>query len=210
VPSAAAFAAAALTGLAVVAGAEVGLAALGLAAPVAFGAVLIALRVRAREEALRRLARSDPLTGLGNARHLQERLGYEVERHRRHRRRFALLVLDLDGFKLVNDRFGHVAGDEVLRDVARALSRTVRAQDTVVRQGGDEFCVLAPETTREEAMMLGVRLRDAVAGSVGGLRGLSVTVGHAVFPEDGTTAHDLLEHADDAEVAAKRLTRRAA
>jgi len=210
VPSAAAFAAAALTGLAVVAGAELGLAALGLAAPAALVAALVALRIGAREEALRRLARVDPLTGLGNARQLHERLAYEVERHRRHRRRLALLVLDLDGFKLINDRFGHVAGDEVLRDVARALARTVRAQDTVVRQGGDEFCVLAPETTREEALMLGVRLRDAVAGSVGGLRGLSVSVGHAVFPEDGTTAEELLEHADDAEVAAKRLTRRAA
>jgi diguanylate cyclase (GGDEF)-like protein len=161
-----------------------------------------------RERRLEALSRQDPLTGLGNARLLRERLGYELARHARHDRPLAVVVLDLDGFKGVNDRFGHAAGDEVLRDVAAALERTVRDQDTVVRQGGDEFCVLAPESGAEEADRLVERLQQAVADSVSGLSGLSGSFGAAVYPQDGRSAAELLERADAVAGEAKRRSRR--
>ena len=118
-------------------------------------------------------------------------------------------MLDLDGFKTVNDRFGHAAGDEVLREVARQLQRTVRDQDTVVRQGGDEFCVLAPETGWREAERLAERLGYAVARAVGGLEGITASIGFAVFPDEGATAETLLSRADANETAAKRRARQA-
>jgi diguanylate cyclase (GGDEF)-like protein len=160
-----------------------------------------------REAALRLLSQQDALTGLGNRRMLQHRLSYEIARHRRHERRFAVLALDLDGFKLVNDRFGHQAGDEVLREIAFALQRTIRDQDTLARLGGDEFCVLAPESTFADADRMAERLRHAVRESVSGLDHLDVSVGYAMFPEEGTTAEALLENADAAAIDAKRFAR---
>jgi diguanylate cyclase (GGDEF)-like protein len=181
-------------------------------APVSVG-VLLRLRSRLEHErdAMRRFASRDPLTGLANRRVLDDRLGYEIARHRRHNESFAVLALDLDGFKAVNDRFGHDAGDEVLRDAARALVEAVRAQDTVVRLGGDEFCVLAPQTDREAAAILAARVLDSLAGVTAGLRGLSASLGAAEFPADGTEPEALLAAADAAALAAKRrsVSRRA-
>jgi diguanylate cyclase (GGDEF)-like protein len=121
-----------------------------------------------------------------------------------------VLALDLNGFKAVNDRFGHDAGDEVLRDVAEAMVDAVRAQDTVVRLGGDEFCVLAPLTDRERADGLALRILEALATVTAGPRGMSASIGAAVFPTDGMRPTALLAAADDAAVAAKRRTRAAA
>ena len=199
---------AAALALGVLLGSEVGSAALLLCIPGALVAAASRSRQQVRERRLESLTREDPLTGLGNVRVLRDRLGYEIARHQRHGRPLAVVVLDLDGFKGVNDRFGHAAGDEVLRGVGAALARTVRVQDTVVRQGGDEFCVLAPETAREEADLLMDRLRRAVAGSVAGLEGLGASFGAAIYPEDGTTAGDLLAEADAASAEAKRRSGR--
>ena len=165
-------------------------------------------RLDAERAALRSLAQVDALTGLGNRRLLADRLAYEIARHGRHGRRFALFVLDLDGFKRVNDRFGHPAGDELLREVARALQRTVRDQDTVIRQGGDEFCVLAPETDSTSAERLAGRLGAAVADAAAGLDRVTASVGYAIFPEDGEEGAALFVHADDAQLTAKRRRRR--
>jgi diguanylate cyclase (GGDEF)-like protein len=137
----------------------------------AAAARLVREQLEADRAALRDLARLDPLTGLLNRRALDDRLGYEVARHKRHGRSFALVMLDLDGFKAINERFGHGGGDELLRDVGRALRRAVREQDTVARLGGDVFCVLAPETSDEEAEHLVARLREAVGGGDRRLRG---------------------------------------
>jgi diguanylate cyclase (GGDEF)-like protein len=189
---------------AVLAGAAFGPIACLFALPAALAGLALRARWLEREAALRRLAAVDPLTGLGNGRLLTERLAYEVARHRRSRRRFAVLALDLDGFKRVNDRFGHLAGDDVLREVAQAIERTTREQDTVVRQGGDEFCVLAPETDHAQAEHLAFRVREAVRTAVGGLEGMGVSVGFAVFPDDGVLPDALLEHADLAQTDAKR------
>jgi diguanylate cyclase len=202
-----ALAAAGVVGLAVLLGAAVGLPAVLLAVPAAVAAGMLRLRLDAREKGLKVLTQLDALTGLGNRRLLHERLSYEIVRHTRHRRRFSLLALDLDGFKSVNDRFGHLAGDEILREIARALQRTVRDQDTVVRFGGDEFCVLAPESGWEDAERLAERLRFAVEHAVQGLDTLGVSIGYAVFPEHGWTPEQLLARADAAEIDVKRRRR---
>jgi diguanylate cyclase (GGDEF)-like protein len=195
--------------LVVLAALVLGPAALALCAPA--GALAVSARRRAgrRAAGLLHLAHLDALTGLGNARLLRSRLGYEIARHHRHRRPMALLVLDLDGFKAVNDRFGHPAGDELLREVARRLVRTVREGDTVIRQGGDEFCVLAPETGLRDAERLCARVDDAVRAAAGGLEGVSASIGYAVFPEEGATAESLLARADAAALDAKRRSREA-
>jgi diguanylate cyclase (GGDEF)-like protein len=165
------------------------------------------MRLEVERESLRRSALRDPLTGLCNRRGLDERIGYEIARHARERRRFAVVAIDLDGFKRVNDRFGHAAGDELLRDVAEALGAAVREQDTVARLGGDEFCVLAPETGRGGAQHLARKVADAIARSANGLEQVSGSVGVAIFPDDGRDALSVLEAADDAQVEAKRRSR---
>jgi diguanylate cyclase (GGDEF)-like protein len=172
-------------------------------------AVLIGVRNRleAERDALRASALSDPLTGVANRRSLLERIDYEIARHSRSRRSFALVMLDLDGFKLLNDRFGHPAGDDLLRDVAAALGHVIRDQDTVARVGGDEFCVLAPETDGPGAEHLTGRVESAVARVAAGLDALGASAGAAVFPHDGTTAAALFEAADQRLLGVKRDTR---
>jgi diguanylate cyclase (GGDEF)-like protein len=161
-------------------------------------------RLEGERESYRGAAMSDPLTGLANRRALAERIRYEVARHTRQEHSFAVLALDLDGFKLVNDRFGHDAGDDLLRDVAGALHEAVREQDTVARLGGDEFCVLAPETNRHGGEQLAERIETALARVTTGVRGLSASVGVAVFPEDGRNAQAVLTAADHRQTDAKR------
>jgi diguanylate cyclase (GGDEF)-like protein len=174
--------------------------------------VVVLLLARGRWErerdALRRSALSDPLTGIANRRMLLGRIEYEIVRHHRSGRGFALLMIDLDGFKLLNDRFGHGTGDEVLRDVARALERTVRAQDTAARIGGDEFCVLAPETDDQGTQRLVDRVLEAVGSVTVGIATLRASAGLATFPLDGTTPGALLEAADQRLIAVKRSRRR--
>jgi diguanylate cyclase len=206
--SIAASAAAAAAALVALAGAALGPIAVLLALPVAAGAALAQRRVAVREGRLEQLARRDALTGLGNRRMLEERMAYEIARHRRHERRFCVVAMDLDGFKAVNDRYGHQAGDEVLREVARALQRTVREQDTVVRLGGDEFCILAPESEGQDAGRLVARVRHGVADAVEGLEPLSVSLGFAVWPDDGEHGDELLAAADEAAIVAKRRSGR--
>ena len=102
-------------------------------------------RLRRERDAMEHAAFSDALTGVANRRLLMSVADHEVARHSRADERFTVVMLDLDGFKLLNDRYGHAAGDQMLRDVAARLSRTLRHQDTVARLGGDEFCVIAPD-----------------------------------------------------------------
>lgn len=168
--------------------------------------VLIWTRERLESESgkLRQSALSDPLTGIANRRSLLPRIEYEIARHARGRRGFALVLIDLDGFKALNDRFGHLAGDDLLRDVASALQHTIRAQDTAARIGGDEFCVLAPETEGQGIARLESRVLRAVASVTAGVEQLAASVGTATFPADGRTPEDLLQAADERMMGAKR------
>jgi diguanylate cyclase (GGDEF)-like protein len=160
-------------------------------------------QLQASEGRYRRLSESDPLTGVGNYRVLTERLPQELERHRRHGRRLALLLIDLDDFKLVNDQHGHQYGDRVLQEVAQALVGSVRAHDVVVRHGGDEFSVIAPETDRERAEALCVRLKDAIESVTVNNRPIGATTGCAIFPDDADSLNTLLANADDKLLANK-------
>jgi diguanylate cyclase (GGDEF)-like protein len=179
----------------------------GVLMPMLWVATAVVMHLReglaAGQRELADLARRDPLTGVGNRWLLGERLEYELARHRRSGRELALLVLDLDRFKDVNDRLGHPAGDRLLSAVAGALAATVRDQDTIVRHGGDEFCIIAPETDEADAGAL----RDRIHAALGSIEilgsALTATIGAAVFPGDGPTAELLLAAADGAEREAK-------
>lgn len=181
-------------------------AALVVLVPGATVGVFTTLRARLERERedLRQTALTDPLTGIANRRSLLQRIEYEIARHARAGHSFVLVMLDLDGFKRLNDRFGHAAGDDLLRDVAGALEHTIRSQDTVARIGGDEFCVLAPETTGSGIGHLESRVLDAVASVTVGIEHVRASLGTAVFPDDGHSAEDLLHAADHRLLAAKR------
>ncbi|MBI4756415.1 MAG: diguanylate cyclase [Betaproteobacteria bacterium] len=160
------------------------------------------------EERYRFQANHDPLTGLPNRRVLDDRLEQAVVQARRQRRHVAVMVLDLDHFKVINDTEGHAAGDHVLGVVAERLRALVRESDTVVRLGGDEFVVLLPEIAQ---------VRDAVTVAekiIAGLKEpimvgerhhvIGVSIGVAIFPDHAALADSLLERADQAMYAAKR------
>jgi diguanylate cyclase (GGDEF)-like protein len=179
---------------------------------VAIGILFLARRLNASHEALWALARRDELTGVGNYRSLHERLAEEIARHRRHSREFALVLLDLDGFKAINERLGHLEGDRLLAEIGVALSDEVRAEDSVFRQGGDEFAVIVPEAHAEEAEEVAARLRERVARRGFGTDEelpVSAATGFAMFPADGASVDDLLSFADIDLFAAKREGRAA-
>ncbi len=157
-------------------------------------------------EAYRQLSTEDGLTGVGNYRSLIDRLRHETARHQRRGREFAVLTLDLDNFKTVNETQGHLVGDLVLAIIGSMLDLKVRTEDAVFRQGGDEFSVIAPETGRHEAEYLGRRIEDAVMRVSSGDVQISASVGSAVFPHDGTEAGELLDSADAALLARKRTS----
>jgi diguanylate cyclase (GGDEF)-like protein len=176
-----------------------------LAAPLGSVAVLGAVRSSLERDPQRDFALTDPLTGAANRRALLTRAEHEVARHLRADRPFAVVMLDLDGFKTLNDRFGHTAGDDLLREVAVALVRAMRAQDMVARIGGDEFCVLAPETDGEGAVRLAERVARAVSEVTAGIHSVCGSVGAAVFPDDALAPAQLIDVADERLLAAKRV-----
>ena len=159
-----------------------------------------------REAEAMRIAESDALTGIGNYRRFWRALESESARARRHDQPFSLIVLDLDGFKEINDELGHQAGDEALRRVAHALEGQLRAEDVLCRQGGDEFAVIAVAAESEETQELARRLVDAVAQAAGTKlpKPLSASAGWATFGAPETSAEGLLARADHALRDAKR------
>jgi diguanylate cyclase (GGDEF)-like protein/PAS domain S-box-containing protein len=158
----------------------------------------------AAEARLRHMADHDTLTGLPNRRRFEEELDRHIALGRRYGMGGALLLLDLDDFKRVNDEFGHKAGDRVLSAVAVVLNHRLRESDIVARFGGDEFAVLMPvggaEEATELAELLGAAIRSEVPTPAGPL---SASVGIALFG-DLSTADDVLSRADDAMYAQKR------
>jgi diguanylate cyclase (GGDEF)-like protein len=153
------------------------------------------LRVNEQTSTLQEQAHRDPLTGLHNRRALADLSKSAALGD-------ALVLLDLDHFKAVNDTHGHLAGDRVLVDVAQALRTALRSQDTLARQGGDEFSILAPEMDSEQVHHLVRRVHEALAAGVDG--SLTTSVGWATFPDDGADADALLNLADADLRRAKR------
>jgi diguanylate cyclase (GGDEF)-like protein len=148
------------------------------------------------------------LTGLWNYRYFTMTIGKEIERSARFGRPLALLMLDLDRFKLVNDTYGHQRGDGVLIELAARVRAQVRDVDTVARYGGEEVVVILPETDEAGAVQAAERICDAVrrrpfgeAGQVG--VDVTVSIGAAVFPAHGGSSTTLLRRADEALYEAK-------
>jgi diguanylate cyclase (GGDEF)-like protein len=165
------------------------------------------------QQAMVRLSQTDTLTGVQNRRQLFARLELERERAARFSEPFALLLVDVDRFRELNESSGHAAGDATLREVATLLRREVREVDLVARYGGEEFAVVLPRTGPAEAREAAERLRAAVEGSgfeaaPGGR--LTVSVGGAAFPSDSRDLAVLVDCADAALFAAKRAGRNAA
>jgi two-component system cell cycle response regulator len=166
-------------------------------------------QARADNRRLEELATTDSLTRLLNRRALLERLTGEVERAKRFKSQLSLLMVDLDHFKTVNDRYGHLAGDEVLRQIGELLARVVRTIDVVARYGGEEFVVALPETSSEGAVVFAERLRERVASQAldaGGAHNFHLTcsVGVATFPSPHVASTEaLFARADEALYRAK-------
>lgn len=165
--------------------------------------------MKEREAQAQHLAQHDALTGLANRMQLTQSLGYALLDAERNARRLAVCYLDLDGLKGINDHHGHEAGDVLLREVARRMTDSVRANDLVCRMGGDEFVIMLVDLN--DPMQLDVALRrllDSISEPVCLGSGVQVTVcasiGVALFPEHGTQAEWLIKRADQAMYGAKR------
>jgi diguanylate cyclase (GGDEF)-like protein len=160
------------------------------------------------EDALAEQAVHDPLTGLPNRLLLRDRLAQALAMAGRHSVRVAVMFIDLDGFKQINDTYGHHAGDRLLQLVAQRMENCVRTADTVSRTGGDEFVVLLPEIhDTEDARQVAAKLHTMIAEpyDVNGERlTVSVSIGIGVYPDDGITADAVLQAADQAMYDAKR------
>ncbi|MFQ6019385.1 MAG: GGDEF domain-containing protein [Dehalococcoidia bacterium] len=172
----------------------------------------LALESLARKEALEEMAIHDELTRIYNRRYFFEQLARESAEARRYNSRLAVLMLDMDGLKDINDGYGHGAGDEALCAVAQRLVRNTRAADIVARLGGDEFAVILPRSGREGAQEMTTRLCRAVRSQPlllddGTILDLSVSCGLAVFPDDGDDVEGLIREADATMYASKAAGR---
>jgi diguanylate cyclase (GGDEF)-like protein len=161
--------------------------------------------VRHRSKELEAQANTDPLTGLYNLRYLQRQLHHLLDLAKRYEQSFAILLMDIDGLKRINDAHGHAAGDRLLMQVAMAITRSVRSVDTAARIGGDEFAVLAPHQDASHGAQLGERLATAVEGEVSApdIPAVSLSVGVVSCPEHGDDPEQLMDIADRAMYRAK-------
>ena len=162
-----------------------------------------------RYEQVQQLALRDPITDLPNYRQFHSRLNAELARADRHGRPLALLVIDLDGFKGINDAFGHLAGDEVLRLIGARLLAELRESDILARYAGDEFVVILPETARPLAQIIAARLHSAITScpiqiSSGHNVIVALSIGIATYPDDAATVDNLIRAADGAMYSVKR------
>jgi len=167
-------------------------------------------RLAQEREFYKVLSSIDGLTELYNYRYMHQYLKVELEREKRYKRHLSLLMVDIDDFKNYNDLYGHVVGDMVLRRLASILRNATRGCDVICRYGGEEFAIMLPETSKEEAIIVCERIRKSVAmtpmvdekeKSVGTI---SVTIGLAAFPEDADNKDALIDSADKALYQGKR------
>jgi diguanylate cyclase (GGDEF)-like protein len=167
-------------------------------------------------KSIEELSYIDGMTELYNYRYFYKRLTEEVHRAKRFDRKLALVILDIDDFKTYNDNFGHQAGDQLLKQLGRLLSRTVRSIDVVSRYGGEEFCVIMPESNADECFTFMERLRKSIMSfafkseveSTGEEfqkheHNITVSLGGAIYPQDAHTVDRLIYCADMALLKAK-------
>jgi diguanylate cyclase (GGDEF)-like protein len=166
---------------------------------------MASLRLRANE--YHKMAMIDPLTGLYNRRFAEQRLQAEVDRSRRYGHPLTLVVLDLNNFKQINDRYGHVAGDMVLKEFANKLQQSIRVSDLAVRLGGDEFLVLLPECPADQVPGLLSRIGRVDVTFRGERIPVGFTSGHTGF-QGSESPEQMLERADQLLYAGKRGEKR--
>jgi two-component system cell cycle response regulator len=156
---------------------------------------------------LQQIATTDPLTGVGNRLGLSQEMERQESERVRYKRPFAVLLVDLDEFKTVNDRFGHSVGDHVLQQVSAAILSSLRDSDRTFRYGGEEFVVILPETRLDGAAILATRIRESVEGTRVAHEGHEVSVTVSVGVAEATGDSDVLDRADRALYRAKRAGR---
>jgi diguanylate cyclase (GGDEF)-like protein/putative nucleotidyltransferase with HDIG domain len=150
-------------------------------------------------------ARIDQLTGLWNRHHLEEQIQIEIGRHSRYGGTFSLVILDLDFFKAFNDSYGHLAGDELLRQLGSIMKNTVRAADGAFRYGGDEFAILLPQTNLKDAYEVAERVRSRIVSEIKvGDTPVTASFGLASWPADGIRINEIIASADMALYYAKQ------
>ena len=163
--------------------------------------------VKAEEEKVRHTAFHDPLTGLSNRKSLFDRLEYLIAHAKREQELLAVLFVDLDGFKTINDTFGHSGGDAMLKEVAARLKRTVRQNDVVARLGGDEFIVVLSNIIEpDKANYIAHQIRSAIAEKFnldGNKVNMTASIGISLYPSDADEIANLLKKADQAMYSAK-------
>jgi diguanylate cyclase (GGDEF)-like protein len=154
---------------------------------------------------------TDDLTALYNVRFLHQYLDIEIERSRRYGSLFSLIFMDIDNFKKVNDRFGHLTGSKVLVEMSRVLKKNLRKVDIIIRYGGDEFVIILPQTPKESGLYVAERLRKVIERTIflkkeNPLR-LTSSLGVASFPDNASTREELLKIADHAMYRGKFSTK---
>ncbi len=165
----------------------------------------ISLRKK-QEGIVKKLAYQDALTELPNRRAFLDKLEQQLIGSEKHKSPFAILFIDLDGFKNVNDSLGHEAGDDLLRRVSTILKRCVREKDTVARLAGDEFTILLPEMNQQDCMVVASRIIESLNMSVSSLSDdilVTASIGISLYPQNGEDSFTLLKHADMAMYQAK-------
>jgi diguanylate cyclase (GGDEF)-like protein len=160
-------------------------------------------------EKVRQLAYVDGLTGIFNRRFFEMRMAEEIERAQRYENELSVIMIDIDNFKKLNDEFGHLLGDETLRQVSAIFAQNLRKVDIACRYGGEEFVILAPQTSGDHAHAVAEKLRKVVEGwSFPGVpRPVTITAGVSSFPANGKTRDELVKAADDALYLAKQRGR---
>jgi diguanylate cyclase (GGDEF)-like protein len=162
-------------------------------------------------EELKRISVTDGLTGFLNRRYFHERLIEEIERSKRHGTVLSLAIMDLDDFKKLNDTYGHQAGDEALKAIARCVHGSIRAIDVAARYGGEEFTLILPQTSKLEAQRIAQRICEEVAAMrishqlLDSYERLTISIGLAAYPDDANTPEGLIRCADTALYTAKDL-----
>lgn len=176
------------------------------------GPVSIAIDNARLHAEVKTMALSDTLTGLANRRAFDDILDREILRAQRYGHQVSLIILDLDSFKEFNDRWGHPAGDERLKEIGNLLNTNVREPDIAARYGGEEFAVILPNTSKDGALIVAERLRISAEAQAenehpanGPIAGFTISLGVATFPDDSKTLYNLLLAADNAELNAKRF-----
>jgi diguanylate cyclase (GGDEF)-like protein len=156
---------------------------------------------------IEKLAITDVLTGIFNRRHLMQRFGEEFDRAARQQKSFGIMLLDIDHFKSVNDKYGHLEGDKVLKEVVLRIKNSIRTYDILARYGGEEFMVILPDTNLESVLSLAERIRHNIKDTPIGNLTVTISIGAAVYRETDKSTDEIIQRVDERLYEAKAAGR---